>query len=102
MHIRFKRFAGLLAALFALLVLATQQVKAQNAGTVRGTVTDPSAALIPGATIQVTGNGVSRSVKSDGTGKYTVTLPPGTYAVRADAKGFVTFSQPALAVSAGQ
>ena len=29
-------------------------------------------------------------------------MPPGTYNVRADAKGFVTFSQPAFNVSAGQ
>ncbi len=75
---------------------------AQNAGTIRGAVTDPSAALIPGATVQVTGNGVTRSAKSDGQGKYTLTVPPGTYAVRADAKGFVTFSQPTVTVGAGQ
>jgi len=75
---------------------------AQNAGTIRGSVTDPSAAVVPGATVQITGNGVSRSAKSDGQGKFTLTVPPGTYAVRADAKGFVTFSQPTLTVSAGQ
>jgi hypothetical protein len=99
---RFNSFAGLFAALFAFLVLANQQVLAQNAGTIRGTVTDPSASLIPGATVQISGNGVARSVKSDGSGKFTLTVPPGTYAVRADAKGFVTFSQPALTVAAGQ
>ena len=102
MQIRFTRSAGPLAALLLLLVSATQHVSAQNAGTVRGTVTDPSAALIPGATIQITGNGTSRSVKSDGSGKFTVTVPPGTYVVRADAKGFVTFNQNNLNVSAGQ
>jgi len=41
-------------------------------------------------------------VKSDGTGRFTATVPPGTYFVRADAKGFVTFSQQGVAVSAGQ
>ena len=102
MHNRSKRFAGFLSALLVFLVLAPPQVRAQNAGTVRGTVTDPSASLVPGATIQISGNGVSRSVKSDGSGKFTVTVPPGTYSVRADAKGFVTFLQPALTVAAGQ
>ena len=102
MHNWFKSFAGFLAALLVFLVMPNQQIQAQNAGTVRGTVTDPSAALIPGATVQISGNGVTRSVKSDGGGKFTITVPPGNYAVRADATGFVTFSQPALTVSAGQ
>src|SRR5436190_23031734 len=102
MDIRLKRWAGLLAALFVFLVLANQQVSAQNAGTVRGTVTDPSAALVPGATVQISGNGVTRSVKTDATGKFVATVPPGAYNVRADAKGFVTFNQRGLAVSSGQ
>src|SRR5438309_6350517 len=96
---RFNRFAVFLAALFAFLVLANREVLAQNAGTIRGTVTDPSASLIPGATVQISGNGVARSVKSDGNGRFTLTVPPGTYAIRADATGFVTFSQPSLTVS---
>jgi hypothetical protein len=75
---------------------------AQNPGTIRGTVTDPSAAVVPGATVQISGNGVTRSAKSDGQGKYTLTVAPGTYSVRGDAKGFVTFVQPALIVAAGQ
>jgi hypothetical protein len=75
---------------------------AQNAGTLRGTVTDPSAAVIPGVVVQVTGNGIARSVKSDGQGKYTMALPVGTYALRADAKGFVTFTSPTVTVAAGQ
>jgi hypothetical protein len=102
MPINGKRLTGLLAALLFLTLLATQHATAQNVGTVRGSVTDPSAAVIPGATIQVSGEGVSRTVKSDPQGRYTLALPPGTYSVRADAKGFVTFSQPAFKVSAGQ
>lgn len=102
MQNRFTRFTGFLAALLVFLIAANQRASAQNAGTVRGSVTDPSAALIPGATVQFAGNGVSRSVKSDGTGKFTATLPPGTYVVRADAKGFVTFNQNGLTISAGQ
>ena len=82
--------------------LAVQIGLAQNAGTVRGTVTDPSAASVPGATVQITGNGTSRNAKTDGQGKFTITLPPGSYNVRADAKGFTTFLQQNLTVSAGQ
>jgi hypothetical protein len=75
---------------------------AQNTGTVRGAVTDPSSAVIPGVTVQFVGGGTTRSAKSDGQGKYTITVPAGTYAVRADAKGFVTYTQQAVNVAAGQ
>ena len=61
-------------------------------GTLRGTVTDPSAAVIPNATVVATGNGQSRSVKTDGQGKYTIpNVAPGKYDVRADAAGFVPY-----------
>ncbi len=74
----------------------------QTAGTVRGQVTDPSAAVIPGANVQITGNGISRSVKTDSQGKYSISVPPGQYDAQATAKGFVTFTKPAVSVSAGQ
>jgi len=91
------------ASEFLLLVaLLAGPALAQNAGTLRGTVTDPSAAVIPGVTVQVTGNGIARTAKSDGQGKYTLTVPPGTYAVRADAKGFNTFTSPTVTITAGQ
>ncbi|HZL56473.1 MAG TPA: TonB-dependent receptor, partial [Bryobacteraceae bacterium] len=82
--------------------LSTGVMLAQNAGTVRGSVTDPSAAVVPGATVQLVGNGTTRNAKTDGQGKFTMTLPPGAYNVRADAKGFVTYLQQNLNVSAGQ
>ena len=97
----FKSFAMRLAPIF-LMVFGAAQIHAQNAGTVRGSVTDPSASLVPGANIQLTGGGTTRSAKSDGQGKFTLTVPPGTYAVRADAKGFTTFTTQALTVTAGQ
>ena len=92
----------LLAVPVFLTAAAVPFAHAQNAGTIRGSVTDPSAAVIPGATVQITGNGLSRSAKSDGQGKFTISIPPGKYAVRADAKGFVTFSQPEISVANGQ
>lgn len=82
--------------------LLTLSAFAQTAGTIHGSVTDPSAAVVPGATVQITGNGVTRSAKSDGQGHFTLSAPAGKYAVRADAKGFVTFSQPEVTVNGGQ
>jgi hypothetical protein len=93
-----------LAALTIACVLQPE-AKAQNVGTIKGVVTDPSAAVIPGATVVVTGNGngVTRSVKSDGQGKYSIAnVPPGKYDVRADAAGFVPFITSAVDVPAAQ
>src|SRR5438034_11317799 len=97
-----QKLAGLLAALLSFFVLAKPEARAQGAGTIRGSVTDPSAAVIPGVTVQVTGNGVARSAKSDGQGRFTLSVPPGKYSVRADSKGFVTFAQPDINVSSGK
>jgi hypothetical protein len=79
------------------------QAPAQTPGTIRGTVTDPSAAVVPGATVVATGNNVTRSATTDGQGRYTLpNMPPGKYSIRADANGFVTYTQPEYEVPAGQ
>src|SRR2546425_868733 len=101
MNNQFKKAAWLAAVLVAALLSAVSGF-AQNTAVIRGQVTDPSAALIPGATVQVSGNGISKTAKSDGQGKYQITVPPGKYAVRADAKGFVTFTQPEINAASGQ
>lgn len=90
-----------LAALLLTSVLFAGSLAAQNAGTIKGTVTDPSASVIPNASIQITGT-ANRTLKSDGQGQFTVTVPPGNYSVRADSKGFVTFNKSQITVSAGQ
>ena len=90
----------------AMLVLAgisPRPAAAQNVGSVRGTVTDPSAAVVPNAKVVATGNGVTRTVNSDGQGRYTLpNMPPGKYNIRADASGFVTFTKSDVDVPAGQ
>src|SRR5580698_769084 len=53
-------------------------------GTITGTVTDPTGAAIPGATVTVinTGTNATATAKSDGQGNFTLTqLPAGTYEV---------------------
>ena len=94
------RFASRFAPVL-LMALGIAQIQAQNVGTVRGTVTDPSASLVPNATIVISGSGQSRTAKSDGQGKYVIALPPGSYAVRAEAKGFTTFNAPQVVVTGG-
>jgi carboxypeptidase family protein len=66
-------------------------------GTILGTVTDSTGALIPGATITLThaGTRLTRTVVSDSAGEYTVpSLPTGRYTVTAELSGFKTVSQP--------
>src|ERR1700693_2924338 len=100
--VRIKTGAIAFAALTIVCALPTE-ARAQNVGTIRGVVTDPSAAVIPNATVVATGNGVTRSVKTDNQGKYAVAnVPPGKYNVRADANGFVPFIKPDLDVPATQ
>jgi hypothetical protein len=80
----------------------SQNLPAQSTGTACGQVSDPSGAVVPGASLQFTGNGLSRSAKTDGQGRYTVSLPAGTYSVQANATGFVAFNRPDFNVAAGQ
>jgi len=96
------RKAGLWAALAAFVVFSARDVHAQGVGTIKITVKDPSAAVVPGAAIHVTGAGQTRDDKTDGQGAYTVSLPPGQYTVRVTAPGFVTTTQQNVAVTSGQ
>ena len=58
-------------------------------GSLTGSVTDASGALISGATVKVVGPQGSRSVKSDPLGRYGIdNLVPGFYDVTAEAVGF--------------
>jgi outer membrane receptor protein involved in Fe transport len=80
----------------ALLVVATARpVTAQVLyGSVVGTVSDPSGAVIPGATVTLTSKqiGVNRTDKTDDGGRYSfVNVLPGNYDVSVGATGFRTF-----------
>ena len=85
--------------------LAAQPAKDFQAGSasIRGQVTDPSGKSIPDAVVSLTnGRGASRSVKSDVQGQYQVrNVDPGTYTVRASAKGFAPAERPDYQVANG-
>ena len=60
-------------------------------GTIVGSVTDPSGAVVPGVVITVTdlGTNITAKATTDGHGDYVVTpLAIGTYSVSFEAKGF--------------
>jgi Carboxypeptidase regulatory-like domain len=76
-----------------------------NLGSITGTVTDTSGAVIAGATVTVTDveRGVSRALTTDTAGQYSATsLTPGSYSVRAEFMGFQALNRTGIAVGVGQ
>src|SRR5579859_5065697 len=74
-----------------------------SSGTIRGQVTDPAGASIPGAAVSASnGHGTSRSATTDVRGEYVLgNLPPGAYTVRVSAKGFALAERPDVDVAPG-
>ena len=94
------RFLSLLVVLSVLAVAnsAVPVFAAQggNAGVVRGSVTDPSGAVIPGASLRISSSlsGLSRTVTSGTDGQFEiVNLPFATYRLSASAAGFAPATQ---------
>jgi Carboxypeptidase regulatory-like domain/TonB-dependent Receptor Plug Domain len=94
-----------LGRLFTLLLFVLPyDLIAQTTGDIRGTVTDPSGAVVSGAAVTATlkGEGTERKASSDSSGQYTIpTLPVGSYTVHITATGFKTFEQAEVAVDIG-
>ncbi len=80
------------------LALASVSASAQsgNAGTVRGTVTDPSGAVIPGARVRLNDpvSQFERATTTDATGQFSIpNVPFNPYRLDVSAKGFANLSQ---------
>ncbi len=74
-------------------------------GTLRGHITDPSGALIPGTQITVTTakGATAGSVTADAAGTYQVRgLAPGSYVIQASYQGFAPFVSSPISLTAGQ
>ncbi len=79
--------------LACVLLLAGALYAQSTTQAIQGLVTDSSGAVIPGARVVITnlGTGVSRSVQTNETGNYTLTLVEvGNYDVRCELQGFKT------------
>jgi hypothetical protein len=81
-----------------ILFLASAGAFAQggNAGAIRGTVTDPSGAVIPGATVNLTNStsGLNRTTTSDAQGQFVFTnVPFNPYRIDVSAPNFAPLSQ---------
>jgi hypothetical protein len=99
MQNKFKSGLSNLLFLFALFPLVLcSQAWAQAAGTasVQGTVTDPTGAAVPNATVTIkqTATGVTRSANTDTQGLYSFpNVAVGPYSLTVAAPGFQSFSQ---------
>jgi hypothetical protein len=82
------------------LIFAALAAPAQsgNAGAVRGTVADPSGAVIPNATVNLSNatSGLNRTVLTDATGQFVFSnIPFNPYRIAVSATGFAPLSQSA-------
>ena len=91
------------SALF-MVVLATSLGAQSSNAVVSGRVSDPSGAVIPGATISIQNKNtnVAQTTKSNSEGLYSLTgLIPGTYRLAANLDGFKGFDQPNMLLQVG-
>ncbi|MBM3738864.1 MAG: TonB-dependent receptor [Acidobacteria bacterium] len=79
-----------------LLPVSAAALLAQATGTIHGTVSDSTGAVMPGVTVTVTheGTNVRRAAATGESGQYVAPLlPVGVYSVRAEKEGFAAFLQ---------
>jgi len=95
----------LLGASFGILLFCSPALSQLNLGRIFGGITDQSGGVVPGVTVTVTdvARGVSRTLTTDSVGEYSApSLTPGTYLVRAEAKGFRTIDRQNIILEVGQ
>jgi hypothetical protein len=86
-----RKVAKILFALFTVLAFSVLAVAQRETGSIQGTVTDPSGAVVAGAKITVkgVGTGTVRESTSGPSGLYNITsLQPGDYDLTVEAPGF--------------
>jgi hypothetical protein len=91
-----------LLAIGSLLTIAPAHAQSVY-GSIFGTVTDKTGAVVPGATVTATdeAKGTVETVISNDTGDYTIShLVPDTYDIKVEVKGFETFVSKGIAVLA--
>src|SRR5690348_5126174 len=86
--------------LCSLILFVLGAVAQETTGTILGTVTDASGAIVRGATVTVTNtdrNTVERTVSTTDSGAYVApVLPIGHYSISIAASGFKTFTKSGL------
>src|ERR1051326_787987 len=93
------RRIGIILSAAALVVWCA--IAQQTFGTLRGTMTDDSGAVIPAADITLTGNGSSKTAQTQADGTYSFQgLAPGQYTVQVTFPGFAPVNK-TVTIAAG-
>jgi hypothetical protein len=98
------KFKGIWSVLALAALLATAAFAQETTGGLQGTVKDPQGAVIPGATITITGVsvGYNRTINADQEGYFRIQeLPPGDYTISVAATGF-TMTPVSVRVAVGK
>src|SRR2546430_9299245 len=93
-----------LSLLICMLTLSMSALAQETTGGVQGTVKDPQGAVIPGATVEVTGTtliGKKTAVTDSGGYFHFEQLPPGIYSIAVTAAGFASQTQSNLELRTG-
>ncbi len=95
------KLISLIATLF--FTFATFTMAQETTGTIDGTVSDSTGAVIPGATVKIQGKAFSRTVTANNEGFFRVlAVPPGDYTVTATANGFKSSDATRATVTLGE
>src|SRR3954464_10127375 len=99
-----KSYLRVLLALVAVFVVTIGAVAQAGQGSVEGTVTDPSGAVVPGASLKLTNTATNLSFNaaSNEAGYFRFpVVPVGSYDLVAEGKSFSTYNQKGVPVTVG-
>src|ERR1700739_1532943 len=99
------RFLGMAAEAIAVLLICVPLFSQTNQGRIQGGVFDQTGGAIAGATVTVTdvARGGARALVTDSAGEYSaISLVPGMYTVRGEAKGFKAVEHTGVLVQVGE
>src|SRR5438128_270486 len=100
----FPRWAPAIALAFICLLFALPLSAQFDTGTIAGSVTDSSGAVIPHATVTITntGTGLRKTLQTDTGGNFAASaLPFGTYVVAADVSNFAQANSQQIVLNVG-
>src|SRR4051812_47323384 len=104
--IRYAQSRDFASALVRVVMLATGiPLMGQSTGTISGSVSDPTGALVPAATVTATlvDQQLRRSVTTSGDGFYSLSaLPPGRYTVAVEKAGFQRSEEAGIVLTLNQ
>src|SRR5471032_694462 len=101
-NVRVALHAAYVCAAVAMFLALSTSVFAQTTGQIIGTIVDAQGGVLPGVTVSATSPQLqgTRTAVTDGSGTFRFpTLPPGTYAIKANLSGFQDAAQENVFVS---